>query len=164
MNVEEFILKHGDRLRVIARKFLHDDHEADDAVQHAALMLLTKGDRIRDPGKVASWLGSVVVNYCRHRRRGPRREELPDDCAARGKGPAAVAELDEVGRALDSAVFGLTPLQREVLLQRFVHELSFAEIGAALGLKTGAVRAVMWRAKARLERRMSRLIRGWRTA
>ena len=85
----------------------------------------------------------------RDRHRRPSREvALPDDDARRGRCRAttragAVRARQEVSRALDA----LRPRDRDLLWLAYTLGLSHAEMARTLGVKTGSVKLLLFRAR-----------------
>ena len=86
------LLRHGRRLRELARGLVRCEHDADDVVQDAFLRAVEQPPR--HPGKVGSWLSVVVRNRARKRglervrrtrreRAVARSEAIDDETAAR---------------------------------------------------------------------------------
>ena len=74
----------------------------------------------------------------------PSREERPDD----------MAETQDELRRLKRELLAMPSEQREVILLRDYHDLSYAEIATVLGVKTGTVMSRLHRARTELRRRM----------
>lgn len=96
-----------------------------------------------------------VLTIARHRlidakRRAARRPALSDEPVPEIPSPVeASAEMDpQLVRALDE----LTPDQREVVVLRFVADLSLEDVAKLTKRKPGAVKAMQHRALARLTR------------
>lgn len=147
---------HRPRIHRLAVGLLGDGDEADDIVQDVMIYALRHLDRYQpDRAAFGTWLYTIAVSRCRDRGRRSRRllgglrawwtehgqaTADPDDALSRIDAQSAL------GRALAT----LTPLQREALALRIVAELSFHEIGQALGIPlrtaqtrvTGAMQAL----------------------
>jgi RNA polymerase sigma-70 factor (ECF subfamily) len=65
---------------------------------------------------------------------------------ANGTSPSRRLIRDEVRRRVQSALDGLAPRDREILVMRHLEEMSAAEIAAILGISAGAVRVRLLRA------------------
>jgi RNA polymerase sigma-70 factor, ECF subfamily len=102
-------------------------------------------------------------HHIRSQRRSVSREErwdlpLPDDSvfqladrlAASGTSPSHHLVRDEQRQRLRVAMCGLTAPDREVLMMRYLEQLSFDEIAAALATTQGAVKMRHLRALRRL--------------
>jgi RNA polymerase sigma factor (sigma-70 family) len=85
------------------------------------------------------------------RRRLLRGTEVPLDAVGE-RGIAAEADAVILRSALRAALAELSPRQRAALALRYVHGLSDAEIGAALGCRTGTASSLLTRARALLRR------------
>jgi RNA polymerase sigma-70 factor, ECF subfamily len=57
-------------------------------------------------------------------------------------------------QAVSAAVASLSPQQREVFLLRFADEMPLADIGELLGIKTGTVKAQLFRALGNVRKQM----------
>ncbi len=91
-----------------------------------------------------------AVKHLSIAQRDKRRREMPSDSPALEQGewtPApAQGRLDDLAAVLD----GLPEIHREVVLLRFVDDLSMAEIGRALDIPAGTVKSRLHHAIAKL--------------
>ena len=139
-------------LRFCARTGLPDSR-AEDVLQHAFLqawMTLRGGKEIRE---LRPWLYRVVHNAAVNAMRSASREASP---------PAGVTELHktegvewdlERGMTLRAAltdVAALPRMQRDAILLTAVEGRSHEEVASALGISHGAVRGLLYRARATL--------------
>ena len=69
--------------------------------------------------------------------------------------PQQQAEQSEQREIVRAAILQLAPEQREVVVLRFMEELSYEEIGAVLKLPSGTVKSRLNRAKAQLKEILS---------
>ena len=110
--------------------------EAEDCFQEAFLAALRAYPRVRDGSRLRSWLFTIAYH------------KAVDAHRARARRPVAVATLPEgAGPVEDGAepelwrhVRRLPPKQRAAVVQRFVNDLPYAEIGEALGCSEEAAR------------------------
>ena len=72
--------------------------------------------------------------------------ELPDDAPT----PQELSERSETQEAVRRAMGRLSAEHREILLLRYMQELDYGEIAAALDISEGTVKSRISRAKARL--------------
>jgi RNA polymerase sigma factor (sigma-70 family) len=93
------------------------------------------------------YLRSKEVELAAVARIGVHRIALTDDELRRVE---ELGAAEEARAQVQSAVADLPPDQREVVLLRFVHELSYAEIAERLGVSNVVVRARISRALRRL--------------
>lgn len=87
---------------------------------------------------------NLMVDRYRHRSRRPEAE-LDEGLAAPGDITSGV-EAKELRAAIEEAMRGLTPEQRQVLQMKYFLEMSNAEVARALGKREGAVNALQHRA------------------
>jgi RNA polymerase sigma-70 factor, ECF subfamily len=133
--VEALYRAHWPRAYRAAYLVVHDAAGAEDIAQEAFLAALRALDRFDRRRPFGPWLHRIVVNRAIDwaRARTLRREVDVDDAVAAD--PAAVAELDELVRALAS----LPPEQRAVIVLRYLLEYTPGEIAAMLDLPRGTV-------------------------
>lgn len=109
------------------------------------------------PARVSTWLlcitSRLAINEINRKR--PALQTLPDDLPVRG--PQAGIDARH---ALHRAISLVTPEQQAALVLREFHGLDDAAIGEVLGLKPGAVKARVARARARLRKLMGREVFG----
>jgi RNA polymerase sigma-70 factor (ECF subfamily) len=99
--------RHLPMARARAARLCPQPDDADDAVQDAFLQAFLALDRLRDPDRLAGWLGGIVANVCRaQRRRAPLTllGDWPENLH-----PAAAGHLPSA-EDLDRAVITGAPL------------------------------------------------------
>lgn len=153
--------KHRDALTACARThhvvlgrlcmaLLASQADADEAVQETLLRAHRAMPTYRADGSVKAWLCGIARHVCAHvletRRRGrellevvPVEDEQRDAFATRQR-----------ARAIREALGKLKPSERDVLVLRYVADLSHREIAAACGLDEPTARKRISRALARL--------------
>ena len=148
------------RIFLLCQRMLQDVEEAGGATQDTFLkawqaMSKPGTQELDDPGK---WLTRIAVNTCLDRLRSRRwqfwrKRPNPDDEAtilefARATAPNAEDEIlaGEIGQRLARALDKLSMRQRSVFTLRHYEDMSLAEIGEALQLDIGTVKAHLFRA------------------
>ena len=133
-----------------------DAAEAEDAAQEAFLKAHAALARFRPGAPLRPWLLRIVANEARNRRRSAgRRTNLAGRVARVGgreddPGPEAAVLAGEQRGQLVAALDHLDPGQRQVLLLRYVLDLSEHECAAVLGCRPGTVKSRTSRALERL--------------
>jgi len=121
-----------------------DEHAALDAAQETFAWLLTRcRSRLILSGKLSTYLYPAIRNIAITRIRRIRREVL-------GLVPERSEPTAPDSGDIEHIVAGLPDGQREVLLLRFVEDLSLLEIAAALDIPTGTVKSRLHHALAAL--------------
>ena len=145
---EALVQRHRRPLLAYARKLLGSGPRAEDAVQQALLaawLAIERGDEVRDAG---AWLHRIVHNMALNLVRGADREVVGVDSGHQTtEGPDATVEQRMSIREMLAGVAQLPPEQRYALLQTAVHGRSRDEVAVDLGLTTGAVRGLAYRAR-----------------
>jgi RNA polymerase sigma-70 factor (ECF subfamily) len=162
----EIVARYSPRLRVYLRQMLgssggRDAHAADDALQDVWLDVLRGIGRLEDAGAFATWLYRIARDraYRILRRRGIVRMTPMEDAAevATPDASADDAALNGEAAAIVHASLDRLPHdQREVLLLRFVEEMSYEQIADAVGCGVGTVRSRLHYAKRALRREIER--------
>ncbi len=144
----------------LAMQMLGNHHDAADALQDALHTVLRKRrlfDRRR--GELRAWFLKIVRNRCLDLlRRGARRRtepaELTELSSPGQEQPEAVAEKREMLELLKTQLMAMEPDQREIVLLRDYHDLSYAEVADVLAIPPGTVMSRLHRARTELRRRM----------
>ena len=125
----------------VATAITGDRERGRDAVQDAFARAIAGCVAYRGDGPLEAWLWRAVTNAARNQRRAGSsavtvwtlEDESGEELAAEGAEEAAVRRH----------VATLPERQRLVLFLRYYADLSYAEIGEALGLRTGTVSATL---------------------
>jgi RNA polymerase sigma-70 factor (ECF subfamily) len=110
------------------------------------------------PARFSTWLYTIAQNTVidhHRRRRLPGLDEPPSDVESvldPQEDPERHVLLEEQRNRLYRALLGLTPEQRQVVGCRFFFNLPVNEVARLMGKSEGAVKALQFRALARLRR------------
>jgi RNA polymerase sigma-70 factor (ECF subfamily) len=146
-----------------ARAILHDDAEAQDAVQQACLQAYNALGTFRGESQISTWLVRITANEALMRRRSrlrpstiaPLRNEAQlDDARCEEPGPESRAEGGELRDLLQERISALPDEFRGVFMLRAVEELTVAETAAALSIPEATVRSRYFRARRLLRESM----------
>ena len=131
--------------------FLSGDRAlADDITSETFLRAWSASAPIRE-ATVKGYLFTIARNVFLHELRGVRkRDELPEELPSPAASPAERAESRSSLGAVLEALRTLPELDRSALLFRAEDEMSYEEIGRALGLSAGAARVRVHRARMKL--------------
>jgi RNA polymerase sigma factor (sigma-70 family) len=134
-----------------------DAAEAEDATQEAFLAAYEALGRFRADAPFRPWLLRIVTNKASNRRRSALRRvkwalRAAEDYPSAGAAPSPEAEvLSRLHAELVVAALNrLRAEERLVLVHRYLHGLSEAEMADALGCARGTVKSRLSRALARL--------------
>jgi RNA polymerase sigma factor (sigma-70 family) len=153
---EALVLPHLDDAYTLARYLLRDEHDAQDAVQDAALRAFRYFDGYRD-GDPRAWFLAIVRNCCRTTQRRQRDDRVtvslsPEDAPSLADSletDALAIERSE-REAIRRAVATLPVEFREVVVLRELEGLTYAQIGTVVGVPIGTVMSRLSRARKRL--------------
>jgi RNA polymerase sigma-70 factor, ECF subfamily len=150
-----------DRVYGYAFYELGDHHDAEDVTERIFLGALRALPDFRDQGSTfRAWLFRIAHNTIAnaHRSRARRRTEpLPEDFqrAAPNADPAGQVALADEVREIRRVVAQMPDDRRQVILLRFVDDLSTAEIAEVLDRSPGAVRVLLHRSLRDLAARLA---------
>jgi RNA polymerase sigma-70 factor (ECF subfamily) len=161
---EALMRQHNRMLFRTARAILHDDAEAEDALQDAYVLAYQAMGKFRGEAKVSTWLARIVANEALQRlRKSKRRDtivplrsshnleeinEIPEGNMS--KGPERAAERAEMRKLLEKRIDALPDAYRPVFMLRAVEELSVEETAAVLQIPAATVRSRFFRARSLL--------------
>ncbi|MBQ8161696.1 MAG: RNA polymerase sigma factor [Clostridia bacterium] len=131
----------------IARSYLNDDQEAEDAVQDALIRAWEKRNTLRDLNQFKPWMTRILSNRCKDILRKRRRWSfypLEEDTVQ--------VELPETENAVMESMKKLRPELRIVMTLHYVDGYSIQEMADALGIPTGTVKTRMRSARKQLSR------------
>jgi RNA polymerase sigma-70 factor, ECF subfamily len=151
------------QIRRVAQRLLAES-QVDDVVQDVFLAALRQLGRFRGDSRLSTWLTSIALRQCRRRQRWQyrwtsmlRRRAVQGVEAEGGRADGASLEAEraaEVCRAVDQ----LPLLLREVVVLRYMQQLSFAEMTELLGVARGTIDVRLNRAKAKLRELLAKFM------
>ncbi len=151
----EDLLAHVPRLRALARSLVTDPATADDLLQETWTAAMAHPPAAERP--LGPWLGRVLRNAARQRRRGDARRTVREERTARGEGlpPAGtLVERMELQRELVDSVLALREPYRSAIVLRYYEGLSAADIAREQGVPAATVRSQLKRGLEELRRRL----------
>ncbi|HWN86753.1 MAG TPA: sigma-70 family RNA polymerase sigma factor [Vicinamibacterales bacterium] len=166
---EAIVRAHGGRLLAVARRFLGNDADAQDAVQDAFIRAFKAIHTFEARAQLHTWLHRILVNTAlmklRERRRRPTEsiEELLPVYSADGHQTVAardwsdaVLERKETAGIVREAIARLPDQYREVLLLRDIEEKDTAEAAEILGTTSNVIKVRLHRARQALRTLLDR--------
>jgi RNA polymerase sigma-70 factor (ECF subfamily) len=166
---EEFAARLKEHHRIvwtIAASILNSPDEAEDVVQEAAAIALTKLDTFNPDSSFPAWFGQFVryvsLNEARKRLRARRRQEKQGTELV----PAVEesSRVEEFDRRILCALESLPEVARACLLLRTLHDLPFTAIARALDIPEGTAMSHVHRARVYLRERLASLNEGGKEA
>ena len=147
---EELVARYHPRLRYYLRRILPRADYADDVLQEVWLAVFRALPRLADPAALAAWLYRIARDKAsvQWRVRPPERlldvsdivEEPSQDNEFRQE------DAQEIHASLDQ----LAPEQREILVLRFLEDMTYQQIAKVTGCPIGTVRSRLHYAKSAL--------------
>ena len=138
-------------LRRYARALIGDREGADDLVQDTLERAVRKFHLWR-PGDLRAWLFSIMHNVFVNQLKARKimyEVEIDDSIAAPISSVTSTDLMD-----LERALGALSPEQREVVLLIALEDMTYAEVGRALGIPIGTVMSRLSRGREKLRRLM----------
>jgi len=123
--------------------------EADDCFQETFLSALRAYPRLRDASNLRGWLFTIATRKALDHWRGARRRPVPVDELPEVAAPERPDGRPELWRAVGE----LPPLQRAAVIHRYVLDLPYADVAAALGTSEEAARANAYEGRRKLRAR-----------
>jgi len=154
---EALVDRYQGELHAFIYRFLNSAAAADDVFQETFLQLYQSAHTFDPARRFRPWLFTIAANKARdwHRRHRSRGEisldapistarstvTLADLTAGRGQAPGERSEVADEAALVKTAVDGLPPALREILLLSYFQRLSYAQISETLGIPLGTVKS-----------------------
>ena len=147
----QLIVPYIPNLRRYARALVGDREGADDLVQDTLERAVRKFHLWR-PGDLRAWLFSIMHNVFVNQLKARKvaYEVEMDEIAAPMSSVTSTDLMD-----LDRALSAISPDQREVVLLIALEDMTYAEVGRALGIPIGTVMSRLSRGRERLRKLMA---------
>ena len=136
----------------LAYRLLGNAADAEDAAQETFVRAYTRLSTYQPGGRFGSWLLAITSHWCidyLRRRRAVSLDAIQATLAlpATGDLPETLALRAERRQEVQDWLAGLPESYRLVLVLRYWHELSYAEISATIGEPVSTVRMRLFRAR-----------------
>src|SRR3954466_270820 len=148
----ELVGRFGPRLRYFIRKLVGRADRAEDLVQEVWLDVLRQLPRLKDAGAFTTWLyriahGKVMLDG----RRNGRAPKTTSDIESIADDTDETFSAEDAAR-IHAALDELEPVHREVLVLRFLEQMSYEEIAQIVDCPIGTIRSRLHYAKTALHR------------
>jgi RNA polymerase sigma-70 factor (ECF subfamily) len=166
--LDRLILQYQHRLRRYLLFLTGNLDLSEDLFQETWMRVLARGAQFRGNSQFVTWLFTIARNLVFDLRRRTTMASLEQLCDDGNRRPLEVPSLDgtpfdhyatrENRRLLSDAVRTLKPRQREVLVLRFMEDMSLSEIAGITGAPVATVKARLYRGLAGLRPHMRAVI------
>ena len=156
----QLVERYGPRLRYYLQKAFGRRDGAEDAWQDVWFTVFRKVRGLADPGAFTPWLYQIARRRAYDVLRQRRPPCRPMEEAEQLADPSAEAPdfSPEEGQLIHAALDELTLEHREVLVLRFLEDMTYENMAAVTGCQMGTVKSRLWHAKRALRRILERSV------
>lgn len=157
---DRIVSEHAADVQALAGRLLGWDGDVEDVVQEVFLAAFVGLKRFKGASSLRTWLYSITINKCRsHRHRRRMRLRVLSARNKDGTDSAASESMteDDFDR-VRTAVRSLPVKYREVVVLKYLQELSTEKIREILGVSDNVVYVRLNRARAMLKDKLSNLM------
>ena len=155
--LEQLFREHYQMLYRTAYSLLENQADAEDVPQSLFLRMLQSGMTPDLRRNARGYLYRAAVNLSLNMIQERRRRPAPQDLSSLDV-PIERAESDaaeEAHRRLAEAIAELDPEQAQILVLRYAHNYSDAQIAKLMGMSRGSIAMRLFRSRARLKKLMA---------
>lgn len=166
--LDELLSRYQPHILRFGMKMCGDVEDAQDVLQETLLAAARTLPGFRGASRLSTWLYAIARSFCIKKRRrsafAPEVVSLDSEATGAGASPDHAPDPErslaakELATALESAIAGLEPAYREVLLLRDVEGLSAAEAAEVTGLGVAAVKSRLHRARREIRERIAPML------
>jgi RNA polymerase sigma-70 factor, ECF subfamily len=155
--LEDLFLRHNPRLEYYLRRML-SRHDIEDVQQEVWLTVIRRIGRLRCPEAFVVWLYQIARNKALNRLADRRAilsldgEDAPEEAGDQEEPEFSPADAARIHEGLAR----LNPAHREVLVLRFMENLSYEQIAELVNCNPGTVRSRLHYAKRALLRELEK--------
>jgi RNA polymerase sigma-70 factor, ECF subfamily len=155
----EVVDRFGPRLRYYLGRMVERPEQVDDILQEVWLAVFRTVAKLREPAAFPAWLYRIAHNKASFEVRSRRRERLVEEPGFAEYSEKEDFSADDVEQ-IHVALAKLDREYREVLILRFLEEMSYEEIARVAGCPVGTVSSRVHYAKCALRREIERMNHG----
>lgn len=157
--LDRLMREYGTKVLRLVYLFIKDRSLAEDITQDVFVKVYRHLPDFRYESSIQTWLYKIAVNECKaHMRKWSIRHIFPKARIERVSEQSVEAQI--VGASererLIAHVWGLPPAHRQIIALHYYEELEISEIASILGIREGAVRTRLHRARQLLRQSMDR--------
>lgn len=150
----ELIERYERPVRYFIRRLVDDADLADELFQDTWLTVIAKIHTLGNPERFTVWLYRIVRNRVYQEfRRKKQAVELGQSMEAPDNPEEEILSFEDVTK-LHQCLGELKPFQKEVLMLRFIEQMSYEEIAEVLDCNVGTVRSRIHHAKQALREKL----------
>ncbi len=155
---EELMCRYQRTLYNVCARYLGNERDADDVCQEIMLKVFHGLKKFEGKSKFKTWLYSITYNECTTQYRKERRKKrLLEALSLNPVDEVVEEETPQITEdsSLDYWLTGVNPIDKEIIILRFVAELEFQEIANIMHLGLSATKMRYKRAIDRLRENYS---------
>ena len=149
----QLVRRHGGMVRAVCKRVLHNDADADDAVQATLLVFVRKAASIRDRNGLANWLFGVAHNVALKARQMRTRRQAKEAGVPRREPKEVASDFAEL---LHAELAKLPAASRSVIVLCDLEGRTLAEAAGHLNCPPGTVASRLARGREQLAKRLSK--------
>ncbi len=151
--LERLIQRYHAPLKYYVRRMVRENSRADDVLQEIWLTVLRQLRKLARPEAFRSWLYGIARNKSLQAMRIVHRQHaLPEEVPVNEDDETESDFSEEHAANLHTALGTLSIEHRDVLMLRFLEEMSYEEVAATTGCTAGTVKSRIYYAKRALRR------------
>lgn len=161
MNAFQELYDHyRDQIHSLIYYSLNDSAQVEDTLQTVFIKVYKALPYFRLESSLLTWVYRVALNECKNRRRRRNRYVSLSEIdgafrqATSDVTPERIHESQEVAERLRAAVRSLKPKHQQVILLKYLEDLSYEEVAKVIGCSAGTVASRLYRALQILESRL----------
>ena len=154
---EELMRRYQRTVFNVCARYLGNERDADDVCQEVMLKVLHGLKNFEGKAKFKTWLYSITYNECITQYRKDKRRRRLFDALALDPVEEAVPDPEPLAPQyanLDRVLVHVNPVDREIIILRFVAELEFQEIAQIMRLGLSATKMRYKRALEKLRKQL----------
>lgn len=140
---EELMRRYQRTLFNVCARYLGNERDADDVTQEVMLKVLHGLRNFEGKSRFKTWLYSITYNECITQYRKEKRKRRLLDALSLDPQEEVVQPRESIptaSKGLDALLVNVNPIDREILVLRFVAELEFQEIAEIMHLGLSATK------------------------
>jgi RNA polymerase sigma-70 factor (ECF subfamily) len=152
----ELIERHQRPLRYFINRLLDDGELTEDILQDTWLSVIRRLHSLKEPDAFPTWLYRIARNKVYHQLRKKKvLSVLSEDVAVPDENEDDIVSLEDVAK-VHKCLRELRPEHREVLMLRFLEQMSYQQMAKVLDCNPGTVKSRVYYAKRALKKELEK--------